>query len=163
MSLDGRHSEVVVERWLRGRGLVPERFPLRRRRLGKTPDFRVALPTGEAFLVEVKTLTNAQPGYGAVALKLARAEAQFDAVNQGGHLANVLALVVPSPEALRAPVADLVARADGPARALDLVLAFCAEARTVLGLHAPATSRHRAMLARTVEPVPAPAALGRTA
>jgi hypothetical protein len=153
----GRLAEDLVERWLRDRGLVPERFTPRRRRLSKTPDFRVATPGGPAFFLEVKTLTREQPGHGAVVLKLVRARAQFEAVNQGGHLANVRALVAAAPVRL-APVLAEVAPA-GPLRGVDLVLGFEAAGGSVSVLHDAASSRHAPLLARVL-PVPAASLTG---
>ncbi len=158
MTTAGRRAEDLVERWLRDRGLAPERFPPRRRRLTKTPDFRVATPAGAGFFLEVKTLTREQPGSGAVILKLLRARAQFDAVNQGGHLANVLALVAAAPARL-APVIDDVAPVPaGPLRGVDLVLGFAAGGDGVSVLHDAGSARHAALLAR-VMPEPAPVSL----
>jgi len=150
----GRRAEDQVEGWLRARDLRPERFPPRRRRLSKTPDFRVAAIDGSAFFLEVKTLTSRTPSYGAVVLKLLRARAQFDAVNQGGHLANVLALVAPAPAAL-APVVDDVAPVEGgPLRGVDLVLGFAPESPDVQVLHGAAPSRHAAVLAQVLPTAP---------
>jgi len=133
--------------------------PPHRRRLGKTPDFRVATATGTAFYVEVKTLTSARPGHGALALKLVRARAQFDAVNQGGRLANVLALVVPAPAAVMRTLGDLAAREASPVAALDLVLGFSTAGAEVATLHLRAGSRHTALLSELADALP----LGRTA
>jgi len=146
----GRRAEDRVERWLRARDLRPERFPPRRRRLSKTPDFRVATAGGAAFFVEVKTLTREQPSYGAVILKLLRARAQFEAVNQGGHLANVLALVATAPARLAAIIADVAPVPAGPLRGVDLVLGFEAVGDGVCVLHDAASSRHAPLLARVM-------------
>jgi len=144
----GRRAEDRVERWLRERGHLPERFSPRRRRLTKTPDFRVATATGAAFFLEVKTLTNAQPSPGAVILKLQRARAQFDAVNQGRHLANVLALVTAAPAGLGAVLADVARGPATPLRMVDLVLGFEAAGDDVGVLHRATASRHASLLAR---------------
>jgi hypothetical protein len=146
----GRRAEDELERWLRARGLRPERFPPRRRRLSKTPDFRVATPAGTAFFVEVKTLTSAAPSPGAVVLKLLRARAQFDAVNQGNHLANVLALVAPAPSTLAPIVDDVAAVAGGPLRGVDLVLGFAPEGADVRVLQDAGASRHAHLLAQVL-------------
>ncbi len=151
--MEGRASEDLVERWLRGAGFAPERFPLRRRRLGKTPDFRVVPPAGDPFLVEVKTLTSVAPGHGAVAFKLVRARAQFDAVNQGGRLANVLALVSADIAALIGPLRDLAGGGAEPLLGLDLVLGFATTRERVTVLHADRRSRHLARLDRCGIPV----------
>lgn len=148
MKSAGRRAEDRVERWLRARGHLPERFPPRRRRLTKTPDFRVAAAGGDAFLLEVKTLTNAQPSPGAVMLKLQRARAQFDAVNQGRHLANVLALVTAAPVGLGAVLADVARGPTTALRMVDLVLGFEAAGATVDVLHRAPASRHASLLAR---------------
>ena len=150
MKSAGRRAEDRVERWLRDRDLRPERFPPRRRRIGKTPDFRVATPAGPAFLVEVKTLTRERPSFGAVTLKLWRARAQFDAVNQGGHLANVLALVATTPTALADAIDAAAPAPAGPLAAVDLVLGFEAAGERVCVLHDAASSRHAPLLARVV-------------
>jgi len=144
----GRRAEDRIERWLRAGGHLPERFPPRRRRLTKTPDFRVAAAGGGAFFLEVKTLTNARPSHGALTLKLRRARAQFDAVNQGRHLANVLALVSRAPAELGAVVDDVARVPTTPLGAVDLVLGFDAVAETVRVLHRAATWRHASTLAR---------------
>jgi hypothetical protein len=159
MSRDGRAAEVLVEQWLRARGLVPERFSPRRRRLGKTPDFRVGSGGGLVFFVEVKTLTSATPGFGALALKVVRAKAQFDAVNQGGRLANVLALVVTAPAVLAGMIADLAGREASPLATIDLVLGFATTSSEIATLHTRADSRHASLLAGLADgPI-----LGRTA
>jgi hypothetical protein len=158
----GRRAEDRVERWLRDRDLRPERFPPRRRRLSKTPDFRVATLGGAAFFLEVKTLTRERPSPGAVILKLARARAQFEAVNQGGHLANVLALVATAPRALGAVVAEVAAVPAGPLREVDLVLGFEAAGDGVHVLHDAASARHAPLLARLL-PETAQSGAGRPA
>ena len=154
MTTAGRRAEDRVERWLRDRDLRPERFPPRRRRLSKTPDFRVATLGGAAFFLEVKTLTRERPSHGAVILKLARARAQFEAVNQGGHLANVLALVATAPARLATILAEVAAVPAGPLREVDLVLGFDASGDGVHLLHDAASSRHAPLLA-AVRPEPA--------
>ena len=143
----GRLHEHRVERWLRGQGLSPERFDARRRRLTKTPDFRVDDGQGGSFLVEVKSLTRPVPGFGALALKLVRAKAQFDAVNHGGRLANVLALVAPAPSSLRPLFAEFADRERGPLTGLDLVLGLAddGEAWAML-LHRRPGGRHAGYL-----------------
>ena len=143
----GRLHEQRVERWLRRQGLDPQRFDARRRRLSKTPDFRVDDRQGGCFLVEVKSLTRSPPGFGALALKLVRAKAQFDAVNQGGRLANVVALVAPRPALLVPLVADLATGERGPFRGLDLVLGLADDDEgPVLVLHRRPNGRHAARL-----------------
>jgi hypothetical protein len=156
----GRRAEDRVERWLRARGLRPERFPPHRRRLSKTPDFRVATAAGAAFLVEVKTLTREQPSYGAVILKLLRARAQFEAVNQGGHLANVLALVTAAPRRLADVIDDVAPVPAGPLRGVDLVLGFEAAGDGVCVLHDAAPSRHVPLLTRVMPEAAAAPLLG---
>jgi hypothetical protein len=150
----GRLAEDRVERWLRARDLRPERFPPRRRRLSKTPDFRVAAPAGAAFFVEVKTLTRERPSYGAVVLKLLRARAQFDAVNHGGHLANVLALVAQVPARLATVIDDVAPLPTGPLHGVDLVLGFDATDDGVCVLHDAASCRHAPVLARLTPAAP---------
>jgi len=146
----GRRAELVVERWLMARGLAPERFPPKRRRLTKTPDFRVAVPAGGAFLLEVKTLVRAEPGYGGVFLKLVRARAQFDGVNQGGHLANVLAFVAQAPERLAPMLAELAPQPAAPLKGLDLVLGLAPAGV----LHRAPGSGHAPLLARALDGAP---------
>ncbi len=152
MKTVGRRAEDRVEGWLRDRGLRPERFPPRRRRLSKTPDFRVASSDGRAFFLEVKALTRERPGHGAVILKLLRARAQFEAVNQGGHLANVLVLVVPAPAQLAPIVAEVAPMPSAPLRGVDLVLGLEAVGDGVCTLHDAVSSRHASCLARVVPP-----------
>ncbi|MEO1089711.1 MAG: hypothetical protein AAFX81_03700 [Pseudomonadota bacterium] len=151
---DGRQPERRVEEWLRRQGLRPERFSARRRKTTKTPDFRVSTPRDESFLVEVKRLANPAPGRGAVALKLIRARAQFDAVNQGGHLANVLALVVPSPPALL-PILESFAAVHlpNPLQGVDLVVGLADDGPGGAArlLHDAVRPRHRAVLAANLE------------
>lgn len=119
---------------------------MRRRKLSKTPDFRVTGETGETFLVEVKTLRSPSPGHGSIAFKLARAKAQFDGVNDGGRLANVLALVAEAPGALATPLADLALAPDGFADGIDLVLGFARATEEALLLHVAQGSRHQETL-----------------
>ncbi|MFW5833322.1 MAG: hypothetical protein ACOCYE_04400 [Pseudomonadota bacterium] len=144
-----RLAEQRVERWLRGLGLAPERFDVRRRRQGKTPDFRVHDGDGGLFLVEVKGLANPTAGHGAIALKLIRAKAQFDAVNQGGRLANVVALVAPDPPHLARVLVDYATLERSPLRGLDLVVGLLDDGEPAIRvLHRAAASRHAAYLAR---------------
>ena len=137
-----RAAELSVERWLRGQGLGPQRFDARRRRRGKTPDFRVDDRRGGSFLVEVKGLTGAAVAPFALAAKIARARAQFDGVNQGGRLANVLVLVAAAPDRLR-PLLD-----DRATAGVDLVVGLADDehARAV-ALPRRRTGRHDAYLA----------------
>ncbi len=140
--MHGRDAEALVEQWLRDRGYAPDRFPLKRRKLGKTPDFRVTTAAGEDFLVEVKTLRNAMPSHGAVAFKLFRARAQFDAVNSGRRLANVLALVTKAPQAVKALLSDLSRTSESQLAVFDLVLAFKVGAVAPPVLHVISCARH---------------------
>jgi len=153
--LAGRLSEDLVARWLRGRGLVAERFPPRRRRLSKTPDFRVVSAAGDVFLCEVKTLVRAEPGYGGVFLKLLRARAQFDAVNQGGHLANVLAFVAATPDLIAPMLVELAPQPAAPLQGIDLILGFGSDGGRVSVLHEAAGSRHARLLAGVRPDAPA--------
>jgi hypothetical protein len=145
----GRLHEQRVERWLRGLGLVPERFDARLRRLSKTPDFRVRDGADGRFLLEVKSLARPVPGHDALALKLVRAKAQFDAVNDGGRLANVVALVAPEPGLLVPVLAEL--SAPSPLAGLDLVLGLADHDEVAVRvLHLASPGRHAAYLRRTL-------------
>jgi hypothetical protein len=136
-----RAAEVRVERWLRALGLGPQRFDVRRQRRGKTPDFRVDDRQGGCFLVEVKGLTRGAIAPFALAAKVARARAQFEGVNQGGRLANVLVLVTGEP-------GRLVRLLDDRATAgVDLVVGLADDGGAPVLLHRRPDGRHASYLA----------------
>lgn len=136
-----RTAELQVERWLRHQGLVPHRLEHRRFHDRKTPDFRVDDGKGRSFLVEVKGLTGTAVGPFALAAKIARARAQFDAINHGGHLANVLVLVTKQPARL-APLLD-----DRATAGVDLTIGLANDTpMRAVALHRRPNSRHGSYL-----------------
>lgn len=149
--VQGRDQERRVERWLRDLGHNPERYPPRRRRQTKTPDFQVIMADGDRFLCEVKSLAAAEPGFGALALKLVRARQQFDAVNHGGRLANVMVIAAREPPNLKRLIDAMRGREGGPLDDLDLVLGAPLDGPFVVTiLHETLRTRHHSTLKRAL-------------